>query len=330
MRTHRSPFPWALSILTVVTLGIPAPGHAQRAFRTGVEIVPLTVTVTDGSGTYVTNLAGSDFTVLEDGVPQSLAFFASEQVPVDLALVLDVSSSMGRHLPLVRKAAGGLLRTLRTDDQVTVIGVNGSVAVLQPLTTDHTLIDTAIRGISASGGTALYNGLYIVLKEFERERRDRSGLRRQAIVVLSDGLDTASHIRFEEVMELAQRVGVNIYVVSVPSSAANRPRALQEGHILQAEYAMRSLAREAGGRSFFPKAVKELPAIYGEIAQELAHQYELGYFPAQAAGDRGFRRVTVRVENAVARTRSGYHAGTPERRTTSGDSIASSHSATRR
>lgn len=309
MPKHRTPSPWALPILIVVALGAADRLEAQRAaFRTGIEIVPLTVTVTDASGKYVKDLTGSDFTVFEDGVPQPLAFFASEQVPIDVALVLDTSSSMERHLPTVRKAAGGLVRSLRADDQVTIAALTGSLAILQPLTTDRARIDAAIQELSASGETALYNGLYVMLKEFERERLGRSDIRRQAIVLLSDGLDTASHLGFEEVMTLAQRVGVNIYVIAVPGVGANRNRAQQDGRILRAEHDLRSLAREAGGRSFFPQTIHELPAIYGNIALELAHQYELGYFPQTAAVDAGFRRLSVRVDNAVTRTRSGYHA----------------------
>jgi Ca-activated chloride channel homolog len=311
MPTHRTSSLWSLPIVLVFALGLAARLDAQRPpFRTGVALVPLTVTVTDGRGQYVTNLTGSDFTVFDEGVPQPLAFFASEQVPIDLALVIDVSSSMGRHLPIVRKAASGLLRSLRAHDQVTVAALTGSLGILQPLTTDRARIEAAVRDLSASGETALYNGLYVMLKEFERERTGKSDVRRQAIVLLSDGLDTASHFGADEVMALAQRVGVNIYVIAVPGVGSTLGRANEDARTLHARHEMRALARHAGGRSFFPQAVMELPGIYDDIARELENQYELGYFPA-AGGDGEFRRVTVRVENANARTRSGYYASAP-------------------
>jgi VWFA-related protein len=98
-------------------------------------------------------------------------------------------------------------------------------------------------------------------------------------------------------------------VIAMPTSSSNLPRHRQDASAWQGEYVMRTLARESGGRSFFPKRVEELPAIYAAIAQELANQYELGYLPSRSATQGGFRRVTVRVENAMTRTRSGYYAG---------------------
>jgi Ca-activated chloride channel family protein len=296
------------SLAIALVAGTTTQLDAQRAaFRTGVEMVPLTVTVTDASGNYVTNLADRDFVVLEDGIQQPVSFFASEQVPVDLAIVLDVSASMRPHLPLVRKAAGGLVRSLRAADRAMVVAVKNAIGVPQPMTTDQRQIEDAIGALTASGETALYDGLYVALKELERERLGTTQIRKQAIVLLSDGLDTTSRLGFEDVLDLARRSGVNVYVIAMPSSSTPVPRNEQDGRVLQSEYALRSLAREAGGRSFFPKRVQELPAIYGDIAHELANQYELAYLPLTARADRGFRRISVRVENAVTRTRSGYY-----------------------
>jgi Ca-activated chloride channel family protein len=285
---------------------------AQSAtFKSGVDMVPLTVTVTDTIGKHVTGLRGNDFTVFEDGVEQPLSFFASEDVPVDVALVLDTSASMGADLLLVQSAAGGLVRKLRASDRGAVVEVKESAGILQPFTSDRSRIEEAIRGLSTSGSTALYDGIYVMLKEFERERRATLQVRRQVLVLLSDGLDNTSRLAFEDVMDLARRVGVNIYVIALRGDVALRPRAELNSSTLQAKYTMGAVARESGGRTFFPKSARELPAIYTAIAQELASQYELGYMPARPGGDGAFRRVMVRVPphtNALARTRSGYYA----------------------
>jgi VWFA-related protein len=129
--------------------------------------------------------------------------------------------------------------------------------------------------------------------------------------VLSDGLDNRSHVGFEDVMDLARRVGVNIYIIALRGEIAQVPRAERDGETLKADYTMSAVARESGGRTFFPKTARELPAIYGAIAQELASQYQIGYMPIRPGGDGAFRRVMVRVPpqtNALARTRSGYYA----------------------
>ena len=109
-------------------------------------------------------------------------------------------------------------------------------------------------------------------------------------------------------LALARRAGVGIYVIAMPTRPSYLPRNQQDGSALQAAYAMRALARDTGARSFFPERVEELPAIYREIAHELANQYELGYLPSRSVTRGSFQRVTVHVENAIARARSGYYA----------------------
>ena len=294
------------SWLVLLALGLTSHVQAQGSiFKSAVEVVPLTVTVTDAKGKYVKNLLETDFSILEEGVRQSLAFFANEPVPIDLALTIDASASMARQLPIVRKAAGALVDSLRGGDRATVVTIKTAVGVALPLTADRPRIDAAIRDLSASGGTALYDGVYVVLKELERARI--AEIRRRVLVLLSDGLDTASRLSADDMLALARRAGVGIYVIAMPAPS-NLPRNRQDGSALQAEYAMRTLARDTGARSFFPERVEELPAIYREIAHELANQYELGYLPSRSGPHGGFKRVTVHVENAVARTRSGYYA----------------------
>ena len=295
------------SLLVLLALGVTSHVQAQGSvFKSTVEVVPLTVTVTDAKGRYLKNLVETDFAVLEEGVRQSLAFFANETVPIDLALTIDASASMARQLPIVRKAAGALVDSLRGGDRATVVTIKSAVGVALPLTADRPRIDAAIRDLSASGGTALYDGVYVVLKELERARM--ADIRRRVLVLLSDGLDTASRLSADDMLALARRAGVGIYVIAMPTPSSQLPRKRQDGSALQAEYAMRALASDTGARSFFPKRVEELPAIYREIAHELANQYELGYLPSRSGTRGSFKRVTVHVENAIARTRSGYYA----------------------
>ena len=226
----------ALVVLTALAVRGPASLDAQGPlFKSGIDMVPLTVTVTDASGKYVTGLTGDDFTVLENGVEQPLSFFACADVPLDVALVLDTSASMRADLPLVQSAAIGLVRKLRASDRAAVVEIKDFARMPQPFTGDLALVDRAIRGLSAAGDTALYDGLYIALKEFERERKAAVQVRRRALVVLSDGLDTRSHLAFDEVLDLARRAGVNIYVVELKGELASVPRNQLDGSVLNAE-----------------------------------------------------------------------------------------------
>jgi Ca-activated chloride channel homolog len=297
--------------LITAALGVPATLSGQTVFKSGVEMVPLTVTVTDTKGKYVTGLAGSDFEVFEDGVRQDVAFFASDDVPLDVALLIDTSHSMETDLPLVKSAGDGLVAKLRTSDRAIVLDVKGSTRIAQELTSDRDSITRAIDGLSAGGDTAVYDAVYVVLRQLARERRTATQVRRQALVVLTDGIDTSSRLAFEDVLDVARRGNVSIYVVALKSALAQMPRSQLPGAILRADYALKSVTRESGGRLFEPKTAVDLPGIFSAIADELFSQYDLGYTPLRTDGNGDFRRVAVRLRpqtNALARTRIGYIA----------------------
>jgi Ca-activated chloride channel family protein len=143
-----------------------------------------------------------------------------------------------------------------------------------------------------------------------RHRRQGSEVRRQAIVVLSDGDDTASLLSFDEVMDLAKQSGISVYTITLRSEGITRHSTRPGGrYFSQAEFTMRALAQETGGRSFVPSDIGELAGVYGMIAEELASQYALGYTSKNPKRDGAYRRVLVRVTDpagARVRTRAGY------------------------
>lgn len=314
--THASGFRFTLTIAAGFALAAPALSAAgfapQAAFRSGVDLVALTVTVTDRAANYIAGLTKDDFVVTEDGVPQPLTFFASDHVPLDLAIVLDTSGSMGAALRIVQEAACGLARSLRAGDRGVVVEVKAGAQIPQPLTGDVPGIEAAIRRTTQGGRTGLYDGLYVVLQEFTRQRQENPEMRRQALVVLSDGADNASHIEFDRVLDLARRAGVGVYIISPKPVQMRSVFASDFEDTSRLQYSMNALAREAGGLIFFPVNTPDLHRVYETIATELANQYELGYVPISAAADGRFRHVSVRVVSRTdvqARTRAGYFAG---------------------
>lgn len=285
---------------------------STTTFRSGVDLVALNVVVTDAQKRLIANLAASDFAVFEDGVQQDVTYFASSHVPLDLALLLDTSASMSDKMTTMQEAALGFVSTLRPGDRVSIVDIKESVKVLHPLSGDIDAAREAIRSTAARGGTGLYNGVYMTLKDLVRSRRGSDEVRRQAIAVLSDGDDTASLVSFDDVMDTAKESGVAIYTILLRSPVDIR-QAAERGHpyLSNSEYSMKALAQETGARAFFPVAISELAGIYDTIAEELAGQYSLGYSSKNAMRNGTYRRVTVKLAqypNAQARTRAGYVA----------------------
>jgi Ca-activated chloride channel homolog len=282
----------------------------SRAFKSGVDLVPLTVTVTDRAGRHVPDLTAADFAVFEEGKRQVLSHFAADPVPLDVAFLIDTSTSMGTTLPLAQRAASGLVRQLRAGDRASVSGIGSSVLVHQSMTPELTRVEAALRSTRAHGNTAVYDALYIALRD-RQEPPSASEIRRQVIVLLSDGIDTASHVTFDDILNLVRRVGVMIYVVSLANDPVLVNAVARERTSFDSAHALSTLARESGGRLFTPRTARELPAIYEAIGQELSGQYVLGYVPAAPTADGTFRRISVGVLDpraATARARAGYHA----------------------
>jgi len=289
-------------------------GHAQQpSFRTGVELVSLNVTVTDGTTRYVTDLAQEEFTVFEDGVKQEVTFFTRANLPIALSVLLDTSASMESRLDTAQEAAIGFARTLRPQDLAEIIDFDSRATILQGFTNDAAQLEHAIRKTSAGGSTSMYNAIYIALKDLKKVvATNVEDIRRQAVVILSDGEDTSSLLPFEEVLDLAKRSETAIYAIGLRSNeGSGASRGFRE-----AEFVLRQLAQETGGRAFFPNAVAELPAIYTKISEELSSQYTIGYTSRNAKRDGAWRRVVVRIERpgVAARTKQGYYGPTISRK----------------
>jgi len=285
----------------------PQPPPQTPAFRAGIDIVSLNVTVTDGVNHYVTDLEEPDFQIFEDGVKQEISFFSRREQPIALSLLLDSSASMEDKLSTLQTAAGNFVRRLKPNDIAQVIDFDSRVEVRQVFTGNQTELTTAIDRIASGGSTSLHNAIYIALKELRKVRAvTEQDIRRQALVVFSDGEDTSSLVSFDEVLDLAKRSETSIYAIAL------RGPDVQTKGFREAEYVMKTLALETGGRSFFPAKIEDLSGVYSQIADELASQYTIGYTSKNPRRDGAWRRIDARVTrpNATARTKRGYYAPT--------------------
>jgi Ca-activated chloride channel family protein len=284
----------------------PKPTAAPSAsFRASVDLVSLNVTVTDRANRFVLDLDLPEFSVFEDGIEQDVTFFTRERQSIALSLLLDTSASMGDHLPMLHAAATNLVQRLGPGDVAQIVDFDSRVHVRQPFTANHAELEAAIRQTIASGSTALYSAVYVALKELGKVRAaSEADVRRQALIVFSDGEDTSSLVTFEDVLDLARRSETAIYAIAFrgPDTRAKGFR--------EAEYVLRTLAQESGGRAFLHRRIEDLADIYAQIGEELASQYAIGYTSKNPKHDGAWRRVIVQVSrpNARARAKNGYYA----------------------
>ncbi len=297
----------ALLILPVAALGQSDTPQRPPTFQTGVEVIRLNLTVLDGRNRLITGLSGTDFSVFEDGIRQDVSFFTRDALPLSVALLVDCSASMDEKLPVAQEAGARFVKTLRPEDLGQVVQFNDRITVLQDFTADHSALEAAVRSTRAAGPTVLYNALYVALKQLRRQGSPEAP-RRRAIVLLTDGEDTASVVNDDQVLELARQADVGVYVIGLrPDRAQDRQRLA----FSQATYFLTTLTRDSGGETYFPNSLSELDAVYGRVAEELRSQYTVGYVSRNDRRNGQWRRIVVRTparEGLQVRHKIGYYA----------------------
>ena len=263
----------------------------RLSYQVEVRRVVLTLTVVDGEGAPIAGLGRDDFRVEEDGKPQEVLEFSTEERPLRLALVLDTSGSMRDALREAQSAAVAFLDVLKEKDQALVIDFDDQVMLLQDMTAEREGLRTAIVSTSADGGTALYDAVHATLRRLARETE------RRAIVLLSDGGDTASVFSRDRALDAARTSDTMLYAIGLGGGVDRS--------------VLKELAEQTGGRAFFADNAEELAGLYARIAAELRQQYHLAFTSANTNYDGKWRRIQVSLPSrpeAKARTRTGYYA----------------------
>jgi VWFA-related protein len=260
-----------------------------------VTAIELPVTVLDNKGNPVEDLTIDDFTVYEDKVPQEISHFSLHRdLPVRMGMVLDTSGSMTTTLPTVQRVVMGFLRDLlRPRDRAFIETFSDRPDMLTGFTANFTIIENALLALYADRSTALYDAVVMGLFQF-------SGVTgRRAMVVLTDGDDTASENDFSDALGYAQRMGVTIYTIGVGISSTK----------VSTRWQLNKLAGATGGRSFFVSEKSELDDIYAEINRELRTQYLLAYTSNSEEPPDELRKIKVEVDRprTKVRTISGYY-----------------------
>jgi VWFA-related protein len=259
-----------------------------------VRLVELLATVTDRSGHLVTDLEKEDFEVREDQRPQEISRFAHvDDVALCIGVAIDTSSSMEGSLGEAKKAAAGFLRNIvGPTDRAFAVAFARRPVLLVPPTDDVAAVENSLDDLQAVGWTALHDSIVSSLYYFRAFKGQR------ALVILSDGDDSASYYSFEDALEYARRSGVVIYTVGLNIG----------GLKLGIRDKLSDLARETGGRSFFIGHAAELDTVYQEIERELRSQYLVTYASDNPSDDGSFRTVDVLVKGGKLKARAirGY------------------------
>jgi Ca-activated chloride channel family protein len=296
----------------------------DETVRLGTDLVNLTFTAVDRNNRVISNLQQEDVTVLEDGRPQSLFTFKRETtLPINIAILMDLSGSQEYTFPQERMAAGEFLRSIIRPgkDSAAILTFQDDVELVQGLTSRIETLNRAFETIQYSRrfgpassrrqATALYDAVYITADEVLARDTTRRGatddsITRRACILLTDGVDNASSRKLDEAIDRAWRAGLVIYAIGIGD------RFRFEGI---REDVLRRMSEETGGRAYFPHGPDDLLDDFRQIESEMRSQYLVAYSPSNGTRDGRFRRIEVRLANrpdAHVIHRRGYYAATEE------------------
>ena len=288
--------------LTVLTALCVLSARAQYSYKTGVDVAGFTVTVVTRTGETVSDLKAEDFDVREDGVAQTVSYFAvgaaEDAVPLHIGLLFDTSESMEKDLAFSRNAAIKFLKTFSRAVDFTLVEFADDVRAARFAQTEFPRLVERIRSGKAKGKTSLYDAVTIYLgSAFEQSGR-------KVLVIFTDGDDTSSSRRWDETLRLLRASDVTVYSMGFLSNRGSARLVLQSK--------LMDIARLTGGRAVFPGTMKELDPLYASIASEIQSQYVLGYVPTNTARDGKWRKVEIKLKHppdkVQLRTREGYFA----------------------
>jgi len=289
-------------LFLLVAVSLLAVAAQQDSLKVNVDLVNVQFTVTDRHGRFVPGLRAEDFAVEEDGKRQELRHFAREnELPLTIGMLIDTSPSVRSVFEEEKLTATSFLESiLRSTDLALVIGFDRSVTLVQDYTDNSRRLRTAIDQLQIGGGTSLYDAIYLACRE--KLRREAG---RKAVILISDGEDTTSKIKFFDALIAAHQSDAVIYSISNRGGSFFRTlgRNGDPG-------TLRKFSEETGGAMFFVDSNNSFKKIFDQISQELRSQYSLGYVSTNTARDGKYRQIRIIPRNSryVIKARKGYYA----------------------
>ncbi len=253
--------------------------------KTESDLTLVYVTVTEPTGRLVTGLEQSNFRVFEDGKEQEIVKFASEDVPVSIGVIFDMSGSMSDKIDKSKSAAMQFMLTANPQDEFFLVDFNDRAQLVSPFTDDVNQIESRLMYVGAHGMTALYDGVYLGLSQMRGAHN-----RRKALLIISDGGDNHSRYGENDVRNFVQESDVQIYAIGVYDPDGGPTPEERNGPSL-----LNDLTHLTGGRTYTVRSLSELPDIATKISQTLRNQYVIGYRPSNETHDGKWRKIKVQV-----------------------------------
>jgi Ca-activated chloride channel homolog len=294
------------------TVNVPANNGGVTKTKNGGYVIPVLVqevvlhaTVVDQHSRLVTNLNKNDFTVYEDGQPQTITRFTREDIPVSIGILVDNSGSMRDKRQAVNTAALDLVKSSNSEDEVFIVNFSDEAIIDTDLTSDVAKMQEGLQQIDSRGGTALYDAV-VASSDYLAKKGNRE---KKVLLVVTDGEDNASTDTLEQAVRRVQNdAGPVIYTIGI----------LGGDHEKRAKRALESLALNTGGVAFFPKDLGDVDQIARAVARDIRNQYSIYYRPSRPQDQGGYRQVKVDAHapgygRLQVRTRSGYYPGQQQR-----------------
>ena len=291
----------------------------KETLKIDTDLVNLNVRVIDRNNRPIGDIRQDELQVYENGVPQPIFSFSREEVPVSYGLAIDTSGSLRSQLGQVIEAGKTIINSNKPGDETFLVRFISSDKIEQVLdfTSDKDeLIDSLDSFFTEGGQTAIVDAVYVSSEHVAQYKKgNESDRRRRALIVVTDGEDRGSQYKQEELFERLREEDVQIYVIGFTNELDKEGGLIRKSPRDKAVNLINRLAKETGGRAFFPESLSELPKIAEEIVRDLRTQYVISYSPTNKARDGSFRAIRVAVADAsgkdkrIALTRSGRIAG---------------------
>jgi Ca-activated chloride channel family protein len=290
----------------------------EGTIRIDTNLVNLNVRVIDRNNRPISNVLQEDFKIYEDGVLQPIGFFSTEEVPISYGMAVDNSGSMRSQIDKVIEAGKILINTNREGDETFVVRFidSSKIETMQDFTADKERLSDALDSMYIEGGqTAIIDAVYLAAERIASYKKgdDLSDRRRRALIVVTDGEDRSSFYKLDQLFAKLREEDVQIFAIGFVNELDKEGGLIRKSPKEKAVELINRLAKETGGRAFFPNSLSELNDIAREISSDLRTQYVIGYYPTNSARDGSYRQIRVAVnspqgERRIALTRSGRTA----------------------